>query len=159
MRRTTLSRLIRLVALPASLGIAACATNSSSTGLPGVFGGVDFTAISGPWEGTYEGPVESGRVFLKINGVSRDEATAQFALQPKGALAPRGQNNVPVGRSGSNITLRLDNWEDPLCRCTVSSVFTGAVQGDQITGTFTTTGDAKASQRGTWRAQRSTASQ
>jgi hypothetical protein len=159
MRRTSLSRLIRLATLPVALaGTAACARSGTSTGLPGVFGGVDFTTLAGQWEGTFEGPVETGQIYLRINALSRDEATAQLAVQPKGALAPHGRNDVPVSRSGNQITLRLDNYKDPVCDCNVTTIFTGQVQGDQISGTFTTSGEKNASQRGTWQVHRSSAS-
>lgn len=155
-------------------GFVACAPLRTPVAIEG--SPQDMGAYVGRWTGTYESPVTGrtgGIVFsLRAAGDSafgnvqmlvRDTASNVNPKDPQGA-----GHNVSAGLSGSVLTIRfvradsnhvsgrLDPYIDPSCSCTVSTVFSGALSGDVIRGTFTTTGraDARSMVTGTWMVRR-----
>ncbi|HEU4697839.1 MAG TPA: hypothetical protein VFS40_01525 [Gemmatimonadales bacterium] len=115
--------------------------------------------LAGRWEGEYHGD-ETGRsgsiVFTLAAG--SDTAAGDVLMIPRSTGVPlrpaeranpqqRDDPAAPevltirfVRVSGGEIRGELLPYRAPDCECTLETVFTGALQGDRITGTFTTYG-------------------
>lgn len=154
--------------------LAACAPMRTPVAVQG--SPQDMNAFTGNWTGTYESPVTGrtgGIVFaLRAAGDSaygNVEMLVRDTVHNVNPKDPQGSgHNVSTGLSGSVLTIRfvradsnhvsgrLDPYTDPACGCTVSTTFSGALTGDVIRGTFTTTGraDARSMITGTWMVRR-----
>lgn len=118
--------------------LSACATTSQ----PPVTvkgGDVDLMRISGKWYGVYAG-VESGR-----------KGTIHFSLY-KGTRVAEGEVVMNADKpelaktikirfvriGGNQIQGKIGPYQDPKCKCAVTTEFTGRLTRDKIQGTFIT---------------------
>ena len=134
----------------------------------------DRASLAGKWSGEYNSP-STGRSGSIVFNLSRtgDSANGDVVMVPRGygkALVPyeRSGVNVQAGGptaqvltirmvrvAGGTVTGVLDAYRDPECDCPVETTFTGQLNGDTITGTFTTRGSPSSTQQtGTWRVKR-----
>jgi hypothetical protein len=136
------------------------------TGAPG-----DVHALAGEWRGDYASD-ETGRSGNIIFGLAAgsDTAFGDVLMIPDGyGEAPRDGDSaldrwrqspdvlsirfVQVG--GGIVRGALDPYEDPECRCQVTTVFEGRLSGDTIEGTFWTRPEQGGPARqGRWRVAR-----
>jgi hypothetical protein len=113
--------------------------------------------LAGTWEGTFEG-----------GGAGK--ARIQFAL-PQGSRYAEGQVtfNANEPAKATTVSIRQVNagaegkvagvigpYQEPQLKAQAQTAFVGTLQGDTITGTFTTRviGSADAGQRGRWQMSR-----
>ena len=149
----------------------ACASSRPSpvtiTGDP-----ADVAPLVGRWEGEYNSPStgRSGSIVFTLAHVgdaARGDVVMIDAASGR-ALEPfdRAGMNVQPGVRSQVLTIRvvrvgdgtvsgvLDPYRDPACNCPVQTTFTGRLEGDTITGRFTTTGSPVTVQSGSWRVKR-----
>lgn len=128
--------------------------------------------LVGRWKGDYASP-SSGRsgsiVFTLAAGadaahgdVVMIDATSGRALE----RFPAAGANVQMGGRSQVLTIRLvqvgdgtvtgvlDPYREPTCDCPVETTFTGRLEGNRITGSFTTRGSQTPTQTGTWQVTR-----
>lgn len=169
--RPTLARAaFAVVALVALTGQSACRTSSSS--VPVLAERAELAALVGEWVGEYSS-AESGRsgsiVFTLQAGA--DSASGDVVMTPRGSGEPLSAN-VPPGAATTrsrpqSLAIRfvrlqngavsgtLEPYRDPESGALVSTVFTGTLDGDRISGTFTTSGgELQRTQHGEWHATR-----
>ncbi|MHB1222982.1 MAG: hypothetical protein ACYC2G_02890 [Gemmatimonadaceae bacterium] len=136
-------------------GQAACRT--SPPPVPVLAERAQLDALVGEWVGEYSS-AESGRsgsiVFTLRAGA--DTASGDVVMTPRGSGEPLSPN-VPPGASATRPApqplrirfVRLENgavsgtlepYRDPESGALVSTVFVGALDGDEIRGTFTSSG-------------------
>lgn len=159
-----------VIAVLALSGQAACRTSSSA--VPVLAERAQLAALVGEWVGEYSS-AESGRsgsiVFTLQAGA--DSASGDVVMTPRGSGEPLSAN-LPPGAATSRpqpqtLTIRfvrlqngavsgtLEPYRDPESGALLSTVFTGVLDGDRISGTFTTSGgDLPRAQRGEWHASR-----
>jgi hypothetical protein len=128
--------------------------------------------LVGRWQGDYASPStgRSGSIVFTLANAG-DAARGDVVMVDAGSgrtLEPfdRAGANVQTGARSQVLTIRvvrvgdgtvtgvLDPYRDPACDCPVQTTFNGRLDGDTITGTFTTTGASTLSQSGTWRVRR-----
>lgn len=132
----------------------------------------DLASLVGDWVGEYSS-AESGRsgsiVFNLAAGA--DSAAGDVVMTPRGSGEPLSANVPPGGgamrptpqplrirfvrlESGA-VSGTLEPYRDPELGILLSTVFTGTLDGDQIRGTFTTSGgELSRAQHGEWHATR-----
>jgi hypothetical protein len=115
----------------------------------------DVASLTGEWEGTYSS-AQSGRrgnIFFRLEA-GRDTARGDIVMYPVGypvATAPWDPSNPAdpnrpsaevltitfVQAVAGTVTGRLDPYRDPQCGCSLTTTFIGKLQGDTLSGTFT----------------------
>jgi hypothetical protein len=115
----------------------------------------DVAALTGEWEGTYSS-AQSGRrgnIFFRLEA-GRDTARGDIVMYPVDypvATAPWDPSNPAdpnrphaeiltitfVQAVAGTVTGRLDPYRDPQCGCSLTTTFIGKLQGDTLSGTFT----------------------
>ncbi len=146
----------RIPVIIAAALLAACAGQSAP--VPVRASPADLMSLAGRWEGEYSS-AETGRsgsiVFTLDAG--RDSATGDVLMTPTGTNqpyrpAPLGETMAPGVEPPAVLTIRfvrvidghvigrLDPYIAPDCNCTVRTTFTGTMQGERISGTYSTTG-------------------
>ncbi|HSJ15441.1 MAG TPA: hypothetical protein VK939_13550 [Longimicrobiales bacterium] len=134
----------------------------------------DVSRLTGEWRGQYTSD-ESGRagsIAFRLEA-GRDTARGDVLMfvprapneapsfQPAGQPAPLPPDARPlrirfVQVDADRVRGRLDPYPDPACGCMVETIFEGRLQGDVITGTFTTRHlERDRVQRGRWHVHRS----
>jgi len=107
----------------------------------------EISKVAGDWEGTYEGK-ESGR-----------SGTAKFSLQlgrhtADGVIYMGGDTPLKiqfVDVENGQIQGTIEPYTDPNCSCLVETSFLGTLEGDTISGMFSTKiGATGQIQTGTW---------
>jgi hypothetical protein len=128
-----------------SMTLAACGGGQTQVEMKG--GDTDLAKLAGEWEGTYTG-IESGR-----------EGPVSFSLElgrhtADGTVLLGGETPLKiqfVAVEGGQLNGKIDPYTDPNCSCEVQTEFVGALDGDTITGTFTTVlSGVDAEQHGQW---------
>jgi hypothetical protein len=140
-------RTISLVLL-ATLLAGGCAPASSPVPIQG-----DARALEGHWVGEYSSAT-TGRtgsiVFTLVAGT--DTAQGDVLMTP---TVPNRVNGSPVSAAnpypapqvlhinlvrafGHQVSGRLDPYTDPDCRCRVTTIFSGRLEGDAIEGKYFT---------------------
>jgi hypothetical protein len=161
------------VRVAALVAVGACGVFRPGT--PVAVSGPSLSNLSGEWSGSYESRVtgRSGSIVFSLS-VAGDTALGDVIMVPRGsgmALAPAPAREIVVSapeRGSAVLSIRfvraeddqvrgaLDPYEDPDCRCTVMTTFTGQLRDDRIRGTFVTRGrSAGGETTGTWSAVRS----
>ncbi|HEX5831597.1 MAG TPA: hypothetical protein VFY16_11485 [Gemmatimonadaceae bacterium] len=157
-------RVLRVCALLLPFLVAAC--GSSRSGASDVAPTPALAALEGQWDGEYvaEDTAIGGRVSFRLTA-SGDSATGNARVVPRGATQPLDPA-TPSGQPGSlRITfVRLESGEvqgtlepfrDPDGGAAVSTTLVGAIDGDNLSGTFTSTSpDAAAPMTGRWSVMR-----
>jgi hypothetical protein len=151
------------------LGVAGCRYQPSPVTLRG--SPPEIATLAGEWNGEYGGAQSgrSGSVSLRITA-GGDTAYGDVVM-----VTNTGQRPVAVhgpaehmAHARSSEVLRisfvrvaegrvtgvLEPYVAPDCQCSVTTSFSGSVQGDVIEGTFTTRGSAGLEQSGWWRVSR-----
>jgi hypothetical protein len=108
-------------------------------------------ALVGRWDGTYSNPVNgrTGSIVLEFFSGGK-EAHGDILMIPPGSkekvpspeetirTMPRVLEINFIQAAGNQISGAVGPYEDPDSHCSSHSVFTGAIQGDMIKGTFRT---------------------
>jgi hypothetical protein len=134
----------------------------------------DVRALVGEWYGTYAGPAgRSGGISFTLRA-SDSSATGEAVMSPDpshgpgwpaSATAPseRLERTLRTPRLevtfvrvfGGRMVGRLEPYEDPECRCIVTTVFEGVRRGRVVEGEYRTQGaDLGAPRVGRWRVER-----
>ena len=115
----------------------------------------DMAALAGKWSGEYSS-VESGRsgsiVFTLTAGT--DNATGDVVMGPMTGGPPGGEQSAPqpgvtptppqaipirfVNIEGGRVRGRLEAYTEPTCKCQLTTVFDGRLNGSTLEGTYTT---------------------
>lgn len=128
-----------------TIGLAACGGSQKQVEMKG--GDTDLAKLAGDWEGTYTG-IESGR-----------QGPVSFSLQlgrhtADGTVLMGGETPLEisfVAVEGGELSGKIAPYTDPNCSCEVQTEFVGALDGDTITGTFTTkVSGTETEQHGNW---------
>lgn len=147
-KRFLLATTLLLTASPAAM-LTACGGSQKDVEVKGAE--TEMAKVAGEWEGTYEGK-ESGR-----------SGTAKFSLQLGRHTA---EGNVYMGGDtplkiqfvqveGGQIQGTIAPYTDPNCQCEVETSFLGTLDGDTISGMFSTKiGATGQIQTGTWQVTR-----
>lgn len=147
-KRLILATTLLLAASPAAL-LTACGGSQKDVEVKG--GETDMAQLAGDWEGTYQGN-ESGR-----------SGTAKFSLQlgrhtAEGVVYMGGDTPLQikfVQVEGGKIQGTIAPYTDPNCSCEVETSFLGTLEGDVISGMFSTKISATGQiQTGTWSVNR-----
>ncbi len=114
-------------------------------------------ALVGSWEGVYSSAVtgRSGIISFQLRAET-DTAQGEVFMIPR---SDREQFNMPpddvanrrtapaslltirfVRAANDELTGVLDPYPDPVCACTLTTRFVGRLRGEEIKGTFTSTG-------------------
>ena len=127
--------------------------------------------LAGNWIGTYQGSESgrSGQITFQISEHG-DSAFGDVLMVPQSgamphpvdppaahlrhASSPQSLSIAFVALAGDRVRGTLEPYVAPDCQCRVQTTFTGAVSGDQITGTFITRTANGAEQTGHWHVSR-----
>lgn len=132
----------------------------------------DIAALAGHWDGEYSSGEShrAGAISFTIRPGS-DTAFGDVSMIPEmgqafiaadaasqahlsHASAPEVLRVTFVRISGGVLEGALEPYIAPDCRCVVTTVFRGAIQGNVIQGRFETRGEQGLRQEGRWRMQR-----
>jgi len=148
---------------------AACAY----TGPPVPVAGTDqgIAALTGEWSGSYDfrDRGRSGSILFRLE-TQQDTAHGDvlMLLDDQGGGFQAGSDPWQVAPGPGSILLdiafvrtaesrvagALEPYEDPVCRCMLSTRFEGRIQGDRIVGTFTARTPADDELHGDWAVDR-----
>ena len=165
--------MIRSPTLPTLLVLALTACGASRAPVPLVGASADVGALTGEWAGDYSS-AESGRsgsigFTLRAAG---DSAFGDVVMIPSAwgrPLVPwRGENATGANQQPAStvLTIRfvrvehghvsgtLDPYADPQTGARLLTTFSGELNGNQITGTYTTRLTSGGTQTGRWTVQR-----
>jgi hypothetical protein len=140
---------ILIVTLLAAGAAVACGGSPKNVEVKGKE--TETAKLAGDWEGTYEGK-ESGR-----------SGTVKFSLQlgmhtAEGEVFMGGETPLKVQFievEGGKIEGTIAPYTDPNCNCQVETSFLGVIDGDSISGDFSTKiGATGQIQTGTWQVTR-----
>jgi hypothetical protein len=152
-------------ALAAVVALGACATQQPR--VPVLGAPEALSPLVGEWSGEYHG-VRGGSILFTLSAAG-DSATGDVVMVPIGAqreLMPARMGGAGAGVdpsqlpqrltisfvrvSGDTVSGRLAPYEDPLCRCPVTTTFTGTLSGNRIKGTY----QSSSGQQGKWEVER-----
>lgn len=109
-------------------------------------GDSDLAKLAGHWEGSYTG-TDSGRSGPVTFDLELGRHTADGTVL-MGGETPLKIQFVEV--EGGTLSGKIDPYTDPACDCEVTTEFVGSLNGDSITGSFTTSIAGMEPQRGEW---------
>ena len=165
--------MIRSPTLPTLLVLALTACGASRAPVPLVGASADVGALTGEWAGDYSS-AESGRsgsISFTLRAAG-DSAFGDVVMIPSAwgrALVPwRGENATGVNQQPASTVLSirfvrvehghvsgtLDPYADPQTGARLLTTFSGELNGNQITGTYTTRLTSGGTQTGRWTVQR-----
>ena len=147
-----LVRLLAITVLSVSSILAAAACGGAGTKEVEMKGkDPDLATLAGEWEGSYTGN-ESGRTGPVTFSLQMGRHTAEGTVL-MGGETPLKIEFVSV--EGGQISGKIDPYMDPNCSCEVETEFLGTLEGDTISGMFTTKVTAQGMvQTGTWQVTR-----
>ncbi len=165
--------MIRSPTLPTLLVLALTACGASRAPVPLVGASTDVGALTGEWAGDYSS-AESGRsgsISFTLRAAG-DSAFGDVVMIPSAwgrPLVPwRGENATGANQQPAStvLTIRfvrvehghvsgtLDPYADPQTGARLLTTFSGELNGNQITGTYTTRLTSGGTQTGRWTVQR-----
>ncbi|HEX9349572.1 MAG TPA: hypothetical protein VF919_18520 [Gemmatimonadales bacterium] len=165
--------MIRSPTLPTLLVLALTACGASRAPVPLVGASADVGALTGEWAGDYSS-AESGRsgsISFTLRAAG-DSAFGDVVMIPSAwgrPLVPwRGENATGANQQPAStvLTIRfvrvehghvsgtLDPYADPQTGARLLTTFSGELNGNQITGTYTTRLTSGGTQTGRWTVQR-----
>ncbi len=165
--------MIRSPTLPTLLVLALTACGASRAPVPLVGASADVGALTGEWAGDYSS-AESGRsgsITFTLRAAG-DSAFGDVVMIPSAwgrPLVPwRGENATGANQQPAStvLTIRfvrvehghvsgtLDPYADPQTGARLLTTFSGELNGNQITGTYTTRLTSGGTQTGRWTVQR-----
>jgi len=106
----------------------------------------DLAALAGHWEGDYTG-TESGRSGPVTFDLELGRHTADGTVLMGGETPLKIQF---VAVEGGQLSGKIEPYTDPACSCEVQTEFVGTLNGDAITGSFTTEVAGMGEQHGEW---------
>jgi hypothetical protein len=128
----------------------------------------DLAALAGEWSGEYSSSEtgRSGSIVFRLKA-GTDSATGDVVMSvptwtrrdvPGEMPPPGGQGPVPqvlaisfVRVEGGRVSGRLAPYTDPVCGCTLLTLFEGALKGETLEGTYSSRHSATGEvQRGRW---------
>jgi hypothetical protein len=169
-KRVSVRAAPRLAALGALL-VAACAANPTPVLVVGTPS--ETSRLAGAWEGQCASveTERSGSISVSLREgadtafgdvVMVPRAVAPSPSDPRGAIpiAPQVPQVLKISfvRAAINVVNgTLDPYKSPDCGCMLHTLFQGTIEGDRISGTFTTRHSDRTApqQKGTWWAKRS----
>lgn len=152
----------RVAIVSAGLLAAACAYQPRAVPVAGAPASV--AALEGEWVGEYWSldTGRSGSILFRLEA-GRDTAMGDVLMLPSElphahtGEHPRSEY-VPINFvyvEGTRVRGLLDPYRDPECGCRLETQFEGTLEGDRITGTFTSRHiEGGRVQRGEWRVTR-----
>ena len=168
-------KVVGVALVAASMFVTACATVASNVPVRGDPNTI--RKLVGNWEGVYSSSAtgRSGIITFALRA-GTDTAQGEVIMIPR---SDRDQMNVSddvirrrtapaelltirfVAASDDRIVGRLDPYTDPVCGCMLTTRFVGKLNGDEIKGTFTSTGSEvfHNTTDGTWSVRRTPAVQ
>jgi len=165
--------MIRSPTLPTLFVLALTACGASRAPVPLVGASADVGALTGEWAGDYSS-AESGRsgsITFTLRAAG-DSAFGDVVMIPSAwgrPLVPwRGENATGANQQPAStvLTIRfvrvehghvsgtLDPYADPQTGARLLTTFSGELNGNQITGTYTTRLTSGGTQTGRWTVQR-----
>ena len=165
--------MIRSRTLPTLLVLALTACGASRAPVPLVGASADVGALTGEWAGDYSS-AESGRsgsISFTLRAAG-DSAFGDVVMIPSAWGRPlipwRGENATGANQQPAStvLTIRfvrvehghvsgtLDPYADPQTGARLLTTFGGELNGNQITGTYTTRLTSGGTQTGRWTVQR-----
>ena len=165
--------MIRSPTLPTLLVLALTACGASRAPVPLVGASADVGALTGEWAGDYSS-AESGRsgsISFTLRAAG-DSAFGDVVMIPSAwgrPLVPwRGENATGANQQPASTVLSirfvrvehghvsgtLDPYADPQTGSRLLTTFSGELNGNQITGTYTTRLTSGGTQTGRWTVQR-----
>ena len=164
------NRLLLAYALLGSTALAGCRYHPTPVQLQGAPS--DIAAIAGTWAGEYSGTQSqrTGSISFTVKAGS-DSAFGDILMMPAGgqqliavdanttahalhAAQPELLQITFVRVSGGYVEGALEPYIASDCRCAVTTVFHGSLNGNVISGDFVTRGELGLRQVGTWRVER-----
>ena len=150
----------RIAAILGTSLVVAC--GGSQSPVPVRASPADLIALTGRWEGEYHSAEtrRSGSIIFTLDA-GRDSASGDVLMTPTGSdqafrpAPPRGETIAPGMQPPQVLTIRfvrvmdgtirgrLDPYIAPDCNCRVTTTFTGTIQGDRISGTYSTRGEGR----------------
>jgi hypothetical protein len=154
----------------AALWLVACRYQPTPVAVQGA--DVDISTIAGEWVGEYSSAQSgrSGAITFSVQA-GRDTAFGDVTMSPQlnqtlraadyGTPAHERHVSSPaslritfVRVRGGTVEGSLEPYIAPDCNCTVSTVFRGTLQGNEIRGDFVTRGAGGLHQTGSWSVRR-----
>ncbi len=128
----------RAIIIAAMLSVS-CGGSSSQIEVKGSES--ETLSLAGDWKGKFTN-VDAGRTgTIRFSlALGRHTADGEVIMLPAGLdkePRPLEVQFVEVDDSGS-LTGKIEPYMDPQCQCQVKTEFLGRIQGDTISGTFTT---------------------
>lgn len=148
------------------LALSACRYQPEPVPMIGSSG--DLERLAGSWEGEYigresqrigiisftitaHGDSAFGHVLLTEDGQQRNYAPAHDAeAHLRHAPSEKLLHIAFVQVRGGRVRGEIEPYIAPDCQCVAITVFNGTLEGDRITGTFTTRREWGSEQGGTW---------
>lgn len=166
------NRLGALILLALPIAIGACASSHSPIEVRTDDGASD---LAGVWTGTYysRDTGRAGDIYFALSA-DADSAVGEVLMQPLGTSVsverqpdgtwrwmgpgPTTTEAIPiqfVRIATGEVVGELATYRDPDCGCRLHTTFRGHVDGDRVTGTFQSDGEAPSHRaEGTWAAER-----
>jgi len=153
MRRTFLSEIggCLLVAAAVSCSSSPSPPKSVAPEIPTEGETRSLEALVGRWDGEYKNPVNGrkGSIVLEVFSGGKEAHGDILMIPPEAKVKiPSPEETIRtmpqvleinfIQAAGGQISGTVGPYEDPDSRCRAHSVFTGAMQGDTINGTFRT---------------------
>lgn len=150
------------------LMLAGCSTPKKTIPIRGSHH--DMQQLAGRWAGSYESTDtgRSGSILFELEAgadtacgdviMYATRRETEYLLNSRFQQLRRNQQVLEirfVEVNDNRIRGNLEYYRDPACNCLLSTVFTGRLNGDTITGTFVTHGVNDGHHyRGTWKVRR-----
>jgi hypothetical protein len=153
--RSKMKRVALMVCLSGLMALTMACAGSLKT-FPVQGRETELAKMRGDWKGEYTSPAtgRTGTIHFNLE-FGRDIAEGEVQMNIPGQPTPRTLKIDVMRVQGSELHGKLARYVDPACNCAVETVFVGALNGNIIEGTFTTTPVGKdSSVGGTWRAER-----
>jgi hypothetical protein len=151
---------------------ASCAATPPAIPVGGSVAGV--SALAGDWSGEYSSQATQRYGSIRFTlAVNSDTAFGDVSMQPRGpdpravSVGEGGAKTAPspppqqvlhiafVRDMGDSVAGVLDPYQDPECKCTLHTRFSGRLRGDRITGSYATKNmETGAVTLGEWHVQR-----
>lgn len=129
-----------------------------------------ISRLTGEWSGSYQNPT-NGRSGSVVFTFAEGQARGDVVMIPTGGNGPLrpmpGQvqqsdtTRMPrvlsiefVRATGDSMSGTMTPFLDPECSCSATATFRGKIEGDRISGTFTTTQSGGRASSGTWEVRR-----
>jgi hypothetical protein len=151
-----MSRYLTTVLLAAGLVWSCGGGGAPATPVPVSGARPDLNALEGEWSGDYssEESGRSGTIVFKLKG-GTTSATGDVTMNAKTAQPDSASTAQPiairfVSIEGGRVQGKLDPYIEPTCKCQLTTVFDGRLDGSTLAGTYVTVLPNGQVQSGRW---------